>query len=375
MTQTWNDVKTVSQFTQLFYQEMVDLVRNKIAESPTNDASKLRSIVERTLIDNGKRLFLSKLMHLNTDINIQELKHTPLLASVLSHGSNSSPNNDIETSKKSNLPIDPILYASLKSFQLEHPLFASPAEELLFVSENADTLLTIQPDHDDASLWLEIVNQKIKPGYISVEFTDNYKLEIDQIGKTSAIKPMHAHQEQSEIVSIAMHRMGIDVISSSDWRANKMPREKPLCVTAFEYSTIGYDIGRAAFLLIGPTLKEDIRIEIKTQNSPGTAGDKLPTSVRRLKNADRARAYNRAIVGVLGTEYFSAEALEMAREESSPRVMVVEDLEHFNDALEQAIRQIRGIHALEGSLAPPRSPITLITDAPSIESDINTSTT
>lgn len=184
-----------------------------------------------------------------------------------------------------------------------------------------------------------------------ITFQDVYIVPMDVANpdvKTARVKPMHAHQEQMTLVHDVMKNNSVPLMSSREWRDNGMPRNQIICVTEFDYSTQGLDVGRAGFLLISPQAQDDVRIEVKSQNSAGTAGDKLPTAMRRLSNASRVRAYGKVLVGVLGGPLFSKEALEMAREESARnnRVRLAEGVENLQDALNEEIINVRTKHEL-----------------------------
>ena len=141
---------------------------------------------------------------------------------------------------------------------------------------------------------------------------------------------------------------GLAVVSGKEWRAMKMPRTDALLVADFDFSTIEKEgVGRAAYLLVAPESKNDIRIELKSQSTSGSAGDKLPTSLLRLVNAAKTQSYGAAVVGVVGLQFFAPEALSLAREVAgkSSRVQLVEGPENFLDAVQQKIDTVKALHA------------------------------
>lgn len=148
--------------------------------------------------------------------------------------------------------------------------------------------------------------------------------------------PAMAYQEKRSIVEDLALMNGIAIVSGKEWRQNKMERSEPILVADFDFSTIARDgVGRAAYLLVGPSLEDDVRIELKSQSTAGSAGDKLPTSLLRLVNASKTHSYGRAVIGVVGLQFFAPESLALAREVASKttRVQLVEGFENFTDAI------------------------------------------
>ena len=168
--------------------------------------------------------------------------------------------------------------------------------------------------------------------------------------------PASAYLEQRGVVDDMALANGVAVISGKDWRAAKAPRTAPVLVSNFDYETIQKEgVGRAAYVLVGPTVQDDVRIEIKSQSTPGTAGDKLPTSILRLVNAAKTQSYGSTVVGVIGLDYFTKEALTLAREVAvkSPRVTMVEGLDNLVDVLQQTFTNNKARFALAASIATP----------------------
>ena len=160
--------------------------------------------------------------------------------------------------------------------------------------------------------------------------------------------PVAAYQEKRGMIEDVALANGLAVVSGKEWRAMKMPRTDALLVADFDFSTIEKEgVGRAAYLLVAPESKNDIRIELKSQSTSGSAGDKLPTSLLRLVNAAKTQSYGAAVVGVVGLQFFAPEALSLAREVAgkSSRVQLVEGPENFLDAVQQKIDTVKALHA------------------------------
>ena len=181
--------------------------------------------------------------------------------------------------------------------------------------------------------------------------------------------PVAAYQEKRGMIEDVALANGLAVVSGKDWRAMKMPRTEALLVADFDFATIEKEgVGRAAYLLVAPESKNDIRIELKSQSTSGSAGDKLPTSLLRLVNAAKTQSYGAAIVGVVGLQFFAPEALSLAREVAgkSSRVQLVEGPENFLDAVQQKMDSVKALHA---AVAPaPTAPTVASSsnDTPSI---------
>lgn len=173
--------------------------------------------------------------------------------------------------------------------------------------------------------------------------------------------------EVSGIEDIALS-YGIPIVSGESWKRDEFARNTPILVKNFDFRNIKKtDLGRANYLLIAPTYKKDVRIEIKSQSVAGTAGDKLPVSIRRYRNWSSSNVYNQTIVAVLGnTSLFSKESLEMAREEalsaekSNPgKVRYVEGLDAFNNVLQQTIKDVvEQFEATKNTKTPVTSELT-----------------
>lgn len=160
--------------------------------------------------------------------------------------------------------------------------------------------------------------------------------------------PVAAYREQRGMVEDVALVNGVAILSGKDWRGMKMPRNETLLIADFDFSTVAREgVGRAAYLLVGPTSSDDVRIEIKSQSTSGSAGDKLPTSLLRLVNAAKSQSYGSAVVGVVGLQFFTPEALALAREVAgrSSRVRLVEGAENFVDVLQQTVTVVKARHA------------------------------
>lgn len=170
--------------------------------------------------------------------------------------------------------------------------------------------------------------------------------------------PVAAYQEKRGMIEDVALANGLAVVSGKEWRAMKMPRTEALLVADFDFATIEKEgVGRAAYLLVAPESKNDIRIELKSQSTSGSAGDKLPTSLLRLVNAAKTQSYGAAVVGVVGLQFFAPEALSLAREVAgkSSRVQLVEGPENFLDAVQQKMDSVKALHAAAptAAVAPP----------------------
>ena len=89
-------------------------------------------------------------------------------------------------------------------------------------------------------------------------------------------------------------------------------------------------------MLIAPTKEQDTRIELRLQNVSGSAGDKLPVTIRRLRRLQTQKEYGKTFVGVVGnTSLFTEDSLSLAREEAakSGRVQYAEGTDTVVDAL------------------------------------------
>ena len=160
--------------------------------------------------------------------------------------------------------------------------------------------------------------------------------------------PVAAYREQRGMVEDVALMNGVAILSGKDWRDMKMPRNETLLIADFDFATVAREgVGRAAYLLVGPTSSDDVRIEIKSQSTSGSAGDKLPTSLLRLVNASKSQSYGSAVVGVVGLQFFTPEALALAREVAgrSSRVRLVEGAENFVDVLQQTVTIVKARHA------------------------------
>ena len=159
--------------------------------------------------------------------------------------------------------------------------------------------------------------------------------------------PVASYQEKRGMIEDVALANGMAVMSGKEWRTAKMPRTQALLVADFDFATVDKEgVGRAAYLLVGPTVSTDVRIELKSQSTSGSAGDKLPTSLLRLVNASRSQSYGSAVVGVVGLQYVAPEALTLAREVAgrSSRIRLAEGTENFIDVVQQNIDNIKALH-------------------------------
>jgi len=116
-----------------------------------------------------------------------------------------------------------------------------------------------------------------------------------------------------ELVHAIALKHKVDVISMSEWKANPI-RDKCVFVRHFDFQSIKKSsLGRAQYLLLGPTSDFDIRVELKNQTQSGSASDKLPMNIYRLQKMQRSNAYNKTLIGVIDSTYFADDTMELAK--------------------------------------------------------------
>ena len=148
------------------------------------------------------------------------------------------------------------------------------------------------------------------------------------------------------IVEDLATELGIPVINGKDWVAQGSPRTAPMVITSIDYSKVNDSLGKISYLLVSPEAKDDVRVEIRSQNTSGSAGDKLPTNIFRMVNAAKTNAYARTLVGVVGLKFFAEDALHLARDVAakSSRVQLVEGTDNFIDSLRQEFGHLQNRH-------------------------------
>ena len=189
---------------------------------------------------------------------------------------------------------------------------------------------------------------------------------LDKSQEKVKTTPVASYQERRSMIEDLALANGVAMFSGREWRDAKMPRTQALLVSDFYFATIDKEgVGRAAYLLVGPSVNSDVRIELKSQSTSGSAGDKLPTSLLRLVNAGKSQSYGSAVIGVVGLQYFAPEALTLAREVASrsSRIRLVEGTENFIDAIQQSITNVKALYpsatptvsAVQAPVATPTS--------------------
>lgn len=119
----------------------------------------------------------------------------------------------------------------------------------------------------------------------------------------------------TELMQAIADKHQVRVISMEDWKSSpEKQRKEPVIVKNFDFRSVNKsELGRAQFLLVGPSPEHDVRIELKNQTVSGSAGDKLPLSVYRLQKMHKIAPYAATVIGVANTTYFSDDALELAQ--------------------------------------------------------------
>ena len=146
----------------------------------------------------------------------------------------------------------------------------------------------------------------------------------------------------TELMQSIADRHKVSVISMETWKTTGQPRTAAVIVKNFDFRSVNKsELGRAQFLLIGPSPEHDVRIEMKNQTVSGSAGDKLPLSVYRLQKMHKIAPYAATIVGVANTTYFSDDALELAKTLSKldSKLIFVQD-EKVSQALNAQVLKI-----------------------------------
>lgn len=118
----------------------------------------------------------------------------------------------------------------------------------------------------------------------------------------------------TELMQAIADKHQVKVISMEEWKSSQDQRKAPVIVKNFDFRSVNKsELGRAQFLLVGPSPEHDVRIELKNQTVSGSAGDKLPLSVYRLQKMHKIAPYTTTVIGVANTTYFSDDALELAK--------------------------------------------------------------
>ncbi len=162
----------------------------------------------------------------------------------------------------------------------------------------------------------------------------------------STVSPSTPTPTTPAIVEDLAAELGIPVINGKDWVAQGSPRTAPMVVTSIDYSKVNDSLGKISYLMVSPEAKDDVRVEIRSQNTSGSAGDKLPTNIFRMVNAAKTNAYARTLVGVVGLKFFAEDALHLARDVAakSSRVQLVEGTDNFIDSLRQEFGHLQNRH-------------------------------
>ena len=146
----------------------------------------------------------------------------------------------------------------------------------------------------------------------------------------------------TELMQAIADKNKIAVIGMEEWKTKGTPRTSPIIVKNFDFRSVNKsELGRAQFLLVGPSAEHDVRIELKNQTVSGSAGDKLPLSIYRLQKMHKIAPYASTIIGVANTTYFSDDALELAKtlSKTDPRLIFVQD-EKVSQALHAQVLKI-----------------------------------
>lgn len=236
----------------------------------------------------------------------------------------------------------------------------------------ADTVSNTAPDtirilvdvEEDAPAADAVPNTAPDTIRILVDVEEDAPAAGDTTEERVRSNPVASYQEKRGMIEDVALANGLAIFSGKDWRATKMLRTQPILVSDFDFATVAKEgVGRAAYLLVGPTAADDVRIEIKSQSTSGSAGDKLPTSLLRMVNAAKSNSYGSAVVGVVGLQFFAPEALTLAREVAgrSSRVRLVEGAENFIDAVQQSITAVKASHA---AATPATAVVASVAQAP-----------
>lgn len=132
----------------------------------------------------------------------------------------------------------------------------------------------------------------------------------------------------TELMQAVADKHSIAVIGMEEWKTKGTPRAALVIVKNFDFRSVNKsELGRAQFLLVGPSAEHDVRIELKNQTVSGSAGDKLPLSVYRLQKMHKIAPYAATVIGVANTTYFSDDSLELAQTLSKmdPKLIFVQD--------------------------------------------------
>ena len=146
----------------------------------------------------------------------------------------------------------------------------------------------------------------------------------------------------TELMQAIADKHKVAVIGMEEWKTSGTPRTAAVIVKNFDFRSVNKsELGRAQFLLVGPSAEHDVRIELKNQTVSGSAGDKLPLSVYRLQKMHKIAPYASTIIGVANTTYFSDDALELAQtlSKTDPRLVFVQD-EKVSQALHAQVLKI-----------------------------------
>lgn len=159
----------------------------------------------------------------------------------------------------------------------------------------------------------------------------------------------------TELMQAIADKHKVSVISMEEWKTSGAPRTAAIIVKNFDFRSVNKsELGRAQFLLVGPSAEHDVRIELKNQTVSGSAGDKLPLSVYRLQKMHKIAPYASTIIGVANTTYFSDDALELAQtlSKTDPRLVFVQD-EKVSQALHAQVLKINQLFNPTPAVAGP----------------------
>ena len=157
----------------------------------------------------------------------------------------------------------------------------------------------------------------------------------------------------TELMQAVADKHKLTILSMDEWKAKGGPRTAPVVVKNFDFRSVNKsELGRAQFLLVGPSAEHDVRVELKNQTVSGSAGDKLPLSVYRLQKMHKQAPYASTIIGVANTTYFSDDALEFAQtlSKTDPKLVFVQD-EKVSQALHAQVTKIERLFNIGPAVA------------------------
>ena len=140
---------------------------------------------------------------------------------------------------------------------------------------------------------------------------------LDSAGAFEARKPPAAEGQSvspAELMQAVADKNAISIVSMDTWKNKYTDRQQCVIVRNFEFKAIKKpELGRAQYMLMGPSDIQDVRIEMKSQNVSGSACDKLPMSVYRLQKMHKTALYSSTVIGITNTTHFPEDTLELAQ--------------------------------------------------------------